>query len=296
MISAHSVLKKLSSFFDSEMTRTIILLLLLMLMGLRIVMLKTAKEEPLSPESKVYLLALARQTLVWHLRDHALPNPSERGLSVDVRRNAGCFVTLSNTRTGLRGCIGIFERTRPLYKNVISRAVAASQDSRFQFNPVSYEEMKDIIIEISVLTEPRPLEFDSPRDLMDKLRPGIDGVILSTRYGSSTYLPQVWDMFPGKEAFLSSLCEKHGAPADTWRREYDHIHVQVYQALVFGEKMSERNVVGPRGAMTGPGGAVVFGPVGPSFKNIPDQGVAVHEGTRLPPGTIVSWSSDIRPL
>jgi len=196
----------------------------------------------------------------------------------------------------LRGCIGIFERTRPLYKNVISRAVAASQDSRFQFNPVSYEEMKDIIIEISVLTEPQPLAFDSPRDLLDKLRPGIDGVILSTRYGSSTYLPQVWDMFPGKDAFLSSLCEKHGAPADTWRREYDHIRVQVYQAVVFGEEMSEKNVVGPRGAVAGSGGTVVFGPAGPSFKNIPDQGVAVREGARLPPGTIVSWSSDIRPL
>jgi len=57
------------------MKRTVILLLLLMLLGLRIVMLKTANEETLSPESKAYLLALARQTLVWHLRDQALPNP-----------------------------------------------------------------------------------------------------------------------------------------------------------------------------------------------------------------------------
>mgnify|MGYP001195870650 CR=1 FL=1 len=287
------LLRSLPSLLDTEMKRNIVLLLLAALLGLRIVMLKTAKEEALSPESKTYLLNLARQTLIWRLRDNALPNPSGRGLNPEVRRKAGCFVTLSNKQTGLRGCIGIFERTRPLYKNVISRAVAASQDSRFISDPVSYEEMKDIIIEISVLTEPKDLGFNSPQDLLAKLRPGIDGVVLFTRYGSSTYLPQVWKSFPGKEAFLSSLCEKHGAPADTWLKEYNHIKVQTYQALVFGEEVSERNVAGPQGAVVGKDGAMVLGVVEPLPRGVSRGKAFLKQGSRLPPATIVTWVSDI---
>ena len=276
--------------------REFVIFLLAVLLVLRIVVLKTGQERTLTPEGKAYLLNLARQTLIWHLRDQALPNPAERGLGADVRQRAGCFVTLVNQNTGLRGCLGIFTPTRPLYKNVISRAVAAAHDSRFMSNPVSYAELKNIKIEISVLTEPQNLEFDSPEDLLSKLRPGVDGVILSTRYGSSTYLPQVWESFPGKETFLSSLCEKHGAPADTWRKDFKHVKVQIYQAVVFGEEISDRNVVGPSGAVVGPKGARVLGAVSPLAKDALPGGGFAGEGTRLAPGTIVSWSADIQNL
>ena len=220
---------------DTEMMRTIMLFFLFVLVGLRFAMLNIEKEEGLAPESKKYLLNLARQTLICSLQGQELPKPAAGDLSAAVRRKAGCFVTLVNTYTGLRGCIGIFERNEPLYKNVISRAIAASRDSRFMDNPVSFAEMKDIRIEVSVLSEPRNLKFSSPEDLLSKLRPGVDGVILVTPYGTSTYLPQVWASFSGKDAFLSSLCEKHGAPADTWIKDCRKIKVQTYQAEVFGE-------------------------------------------------------------
>jgi AMMECR1 domain-containing protein len=66
------------------------------------------------------------------------------------------------------------------------------------------------------------------------LRPGIDGVILTTTYGSSTYLPQVWEQIPDPELFLTELCRKHGAPGDCWRTD-DLVRVEVYQVHHFEE-------------------------------------------------------------
>jgi AmmeMemoRadiSam system protein A len=118
---------------------------------------------------------------------------------------------------------------------VIDRAISAAvHDPRFP--KVNYEELKDIKIEISILTAPEKILFHSPDDLLAKLRPKIDGVILKTKYGSSTFLPQVWDQIPDKEQFLSYLCRKQGAPGMIWKSNYQDIEVLIYQAIVFGEE------------------------------------------------------------
>jgi AmmeMemoRadiSam system protein A len=186
----------------------------------------------------------------------------------------------------------MFSRTRPLYVNVIDRAIAsATQDSRFP--QVKYSELKGIKIEISVLTEPKPMEFSSPEDLLAKLRPLKDGVILETRYGESTFLPQVWEQLPEKEAFLGHLCMKHGAPADTWKRDYKNLKVLVYEAVVFGEEDYGRKTAGKKGAVVGKGGATVVG-YADLKKEAGNKGPAkAAEGTVLEPGTIVTQESDI---
>jgi uncharacterized protein len=248
----------------------------------------------LNAKEKIYLLNLSRQTIIWYLKYRAIPEPAKGDLSVNVLQGLGCFVTLNHNTKGLRGCIGIFERDQPLYKNVISRAIAAStKDSRFKSDPVTYKEMKDIKIEISVLTEPQYLTFKSPEDLLSKLRPNIDGVIIYTEYGESTYLPQVWEYYPKKEDFLSHLCEKHGAPRDTWLKDYKNIKVQTYQALVFGEESSNRYVIGPKGATVGKKGAMVLEAVSPLKEGTEYGGGPLNEGTQLAPGAIVTWDSDI---
>jgi len=218
-----------------EKKQTISALVYLLMICLGPLCCVSAQEEKLSESDKEALLVLARKTLTQYLKDGNLPRIDEHRLSKNLRENGACFVTLLKKGSGLRGCIGIFQRTDPLYRNVMGRAIAAAlQDSRFP--AVTYGELKDIKLDISVLTEPENLKFTSPDDLLKKLRPLKDGVILKTRFGSSTFLPQVWEQLPDKEEFLFHLCQKHGAPGMIWKEEPDKIQVQIYQAIVFGEK------------------------------------------------------------
>ncbi len=192
----------------------------------------------LTDDDKQYLLKLARRTVTDCLSDRSAPAIDKKSVPVNARKKLGCFVTLHGKNKSLRGCIGTY--TRPggpeLYENVMRMAAESTRDGRFRSNPVTSAELKDIEIEISVLTEPKPLAFDSPEDLLAKLRPKVDGVILRTRYGRSTYLPQVWEQLPEKEGFLSRLCGKHGAPGNEWKRNWQDLSVQTYQAIVFHEE------------------------------------------------------------
>ncbi len=250
-------------------------------------------ETTLTTADKEYLVNLARQTLYWYLKDGVVPSPDESILSDNVRQKCACFVTLDKRDVGLRGCMGLFERDRPLYKNVIDRAItAATKDPRFM--QVQYHELKDIRVEISVLTEPKPLQFDSPHDLLEKLRSLVDGVILRTRYGfqQSTFLPQVWKQLPDKKDFLSRLCLKQHAPADAWISDYKNVRIWTYQAIVFGEETYGRIVVGKDGAVVGEMGAYLLGTTGSTLENL-HQGHRITKGTELEPGTIVTPDSDI---
>ena len=252
----------------------------------------TQQKESLTPQDKQYLLDLARWTLYWYVKDGVVPKPVESQLSEGLRQKRACFVTLKHRKYALRGCMGMFEPTRPLYMNVISRAVAAAtRDPRFP--RVRYGELKDIKLDISVLTVPENLDFDSPEDLLAKLRPHVDGVLLETRYGGSTYLPQVWEHFAKKEDFLSRLCKKHGAPADTWRTDCKNVKVSTYQAIVFGEEVYGRKIVGKDGATVGKGGGTVLGTVNPRPDTQQPEANTVQEGAKLAPGTILSPDSDI---
>lgn len=192
-------------------------------------------KETFSPAERDLLLQLARQTLVNQVTRAPLPEVKESQLTPRLKEVRACFVTLNRVDTGLRGCMGYVVPTLPLAQCVIDRAVAAaSEDPRF--SPVRPEELPQIEIEVSVLSVPRELAFTGAQDLLRKLRPGVDGVILKTRYGGATFLPQVWEQLPIPEEFLGHLCRKHGAPPDCWRQ--DGIQVLTYQASVFKEKKS----------------------------------------------------------
>jgi AmmeMemoRadiSam system protein A len=252
----------------------------------------TAGEYRLNAREKMFLLNLARQTLYLYLKSGVIPQVEKGWLTEATEANRACFVTLKRRGLGLRGCIGMFASRYPLYSNVMDRAIAAAtQDPRFP--PVPYNELEDIKIEISVLTPPERLHFSSPPDLLQKLKPLRDGVIMTTPYGSSTFLPQVWEQLPDKEDFLSRLCMKHGAPANYWRIEYQNIQVQTYNAIVFGEAIYGRKVVGQNGAVVGKDGARPLGAVSPLPNDMEYGGYKVKEGTKLAPGAIVSADSDM---
>lgn len=245
------------------------------------------------PREKEYMLDLAREALSWYLKYKQIPAPKPEELSGNLKEKRPCFVTLTN-KGELRGCIGLFEFNQPLYKNIIERAIsAATEDYRFPLR-VSYNELKDIEIEISILTEPQELKFSDPRDLLDKLKPFVDGVILHTEYGSSTYLPQVWEKVTDKAEFLSSLCAKHGSPEDYWRTNYVNLKVEIYHVVYFREESSGiKRIIGPSGAVVGKKGAKVIGEVSMLKERTDLTDYSVKEGARLNPGVIVTQDSDI---
>jgi hypothetical protein len=170
--------------------------------------------EHLGKDERQSLLGIARRALHEAAATGRLPEPPKSVAGLTEPR--GCFVTLTQ-RGELRGCIGNLTAAGPLYHAVAEDArSAALSDPRFP--PVSASEVEGLRIEISVLSEPRQLCFSSPEDLLRKLQPGVDGVILRMGDRAATYLPQVWEQLPDKEAFLNSLAEKAGCDPDAWRR------------------------------------------------------------------------------
>lgn len=183
-------------------------------------------------EEKKFLIGLAKRTLDEYLKDGSMPEVDEKELTQTLKKDYGCFVTLTLDGS-LRGCIGYIQAIEPLYKAVIDNAVnAATRDPRF--HPVKHEELKNVRIEISILSPLKELKFDSPEDLLNKLVPLRDGVVLKIGASSSTFLPQVWGGLPNKTDFLGQLSMKGGNPPDAWRGKA--VEVDTYFADVFGEE------------------------------------------------------------
>jgi AmmeMemoRadiSam system protein A len=185
----------------------------------------------LTSAEKQFLLKLARQALEAAVRGQPLPPLDPAALTPLLRAAGASFVTLT-VGGDLRGCIGALELYQPLADDVREHAVAAALDD-YRFPPVKEAELAEIAIEVSRLTVPAPLDYAGPDDLLEKLRPGVDGVILRDGPRRATFLPQVWEKIPDKAEFLSNLCCKMGAAPDTWQRK--HLEALVYQVEEFHE-------------------------------------------------------------
>jgi MEMO1 family protein len=127
-----------------------------------------------------------------------------------LRETRASFVTLTQGQE-LRGCVGALEAQRPLAEDVAANArSAAFEDSRFR--PLTLEEFARTEIEVSLLSAPKSVAFDDHADLLRKLRPGIDGVILehAEEGRRATFLPQVWEDLSDPEQFIARLKQKAG--------------------------------------------------------------------------------------
>lgn len=190
------------------------------------------KADSHTPDERKFLLGLARKTIVAATSKSPVPHLADKDVPERLRASRGCFVTLTE-RGELRGCIGHIVPQKPLYKAVVDCATSAAlEDPRF--SPVQTDEVDKVHIEISVLTVPEPLDFRSPDDLLARLRPNRDGVVLSIGGRSATFLPQVWEQLPDKVEFLSHLSQKAGQPAAAWRRP--QTKVMTYQVEAFQEE------------------------------------------------------------
>ena len=188
-----------------------------------------APASSLTPQEGKVLLELARKTVDEVVRNKRLPEIDAADVPESLKELRACFVTLTK-RGELRGCIGSLSPREPLWQAVIARArSAATEDARFP--PVVPAELDELEIEVSVLTVPGRLEYDSPEELLAKLRPGVDGVVLIVGQRQATYLPQVWEKLPDQGTFLSHLSEKAGLPALAWRSP--EATILVYQVEAF---------------------------------------------------------------
>ncbi|MBU1992860.1 AmmeMemoRadiSam system protein A, partial [Patescibacteria group bacterium] len=139
-------------------------------------------------ELKKYLLQLARATIAEEL-DVQVETPPPPDAQI-LKEKRGVFVTLEINHR-LRGCIGNIEAVYPLEEGVRRNAInAAFRDPRFP--SLTKEEFSHVEIEISVLSVPRQLDYANTEELLEKLTPLKDGVIIKQGYFEATYLPQVW--------------------------------------------------------------------------------------------------------
>lgn len=170
------------------------------------------------------LLALARSTIESYLKNGSLPDYKTD--NPDLLRKTGVFVTL-NKHNSLRGCIGNFFSKGALYRNVQEMAVAAAvEDPRFR--KVMPNELRDIEIEISVLSELEKVES------VEEIQVGEHGLYVTKGFYRGVLLPQVateygWD----RDTFLCETCVKAGLPPDEWRD--GSVKIEKFSAQVFNE-------------------------------------------------------------
>jgi AmmeMemoRadiSam system protein A len=187
--------------------------------------------DQLTEEEGRYLLSVARKTIEQKIFNLGAQLELESFDSKTFSEKRGTFVTLT-IDDSLRGCIGNIVPQESLLDGVKANAIgAAFRDPRF--SPLSEKEWEKVKIEISILTDPKPLGYSNRRDLLDKMKPGTDGVILKKGYNQSTFLPQVWEQLPEKKEFLTHLCLKAGLDGNEW--EKGKLEVLTYQVQAFEE-------------------------------------------------------------
>ncbi len=162
----------------------------------------------LTEEEKKELLGLARNTITEYVTNGKVPEIEMK--NPKLKADGAVFVTIK--RNGLlRGCIGHIQPMMPLYQSVIKNAVAACSSDR-RFPQMKKDELKDMDVEVSVLSPLEPL-----KDVRN-IQVGKHGLVIVKGMQSGLLLPQVaqelgWD----RETFLEQICAKAGLPRGAWR-------------------------------------------------------------------------------
>ncbi len=191
-------------------------------------------------EDGTFLVKLARKTIEEYLlKGKVIPVPDA---SEKLKEKAGVFVTLETyPKKELRGCIGYIEPGYSLIDATIKMAIsAATKDPRFP--PVNQSEMENIIVEVTILTPPVLMKVKSPKEYLDKIEIGRDGLIAEKGSCRGLLLPQVpveygWD----KKDFISHTCIKAGLTADCWYEGDTKIYK--FSGAVFMEETPDGAVI-----------------------------------------------------
>ena len=165
------------------------------------------------------ILRLARSSIEYGLV-HSNPLPVDCDeLPQAMREPAATFTTL-RLEGRLRGCRGTLEAAVPLANDVARSAFqAAFRDPRF--DPVGEDELEAIRVEVSVLSPMESIPFADEADLLERLTPGTDGLVILAYGRRATFLPDVWGMLPERRDFVAALKAKCGLAKDYWSEQLE---------------------------------------------------------------------------
>lgn len=176
------------------------------------------------------LLRLARSSIE-HGLTHGEPLPIDCAeLNRALAAPAATFTTV-RLLGELRGCCGALEATGPIATHVTRSAFwAAFRDPRF--DPVGRHEFGAIRLEVSVLSPLEPILASSEAELLERLAPGTDGLVIVEGVRRATFLPKVWDTLPDPRQFLDHLKAKCGLPDEYWSERLEFLR---YRTTTYAE-------------------------------------------------------------
>jgi len=185
----------------------------------------------ISAEEGRILLDLAKQAITSAFSKEEINIPIKLQKLLSDKR--GVFVTLTKNKQ-LRGCIGFSEPILPLGIAII-RAAKSAAFSDPRFPPLKQDELNNIKLEITILTQPQEIKVKNKKDLLKKIKIGDDGLIIEKNHFSGLLLPQVpiewnWNV----EEFLENTCQKAGLPKEAWMEKDTKIFS--FKGQLFKEK------------------------------------------------------------
>jgi len=180
----------------------------------------------LTKEQKDIILALAKEAVISAVRGKKIDKNSWLQKYPWLSKKGAVFVTL-NKNHNLRGCIGSIIAHQSLIDDIINNAKSATLNDP-RFSPVKLNELDNITIEVSYLTEPKLLKYSDVDELKRKIRKRLDGVILNLNGYQATYLPSVWEQLPDFNSFFATLCQKAGLSSNCLKY---HPTIYTYQAV-----------------------------------------------------------------
>ncbi|WCJ58646.1 AmmeMemoRadiSam system protein A [Fontisphaera persica] len=188
----------------------------------------------LTPTEQRLLLTVAKASIEHGLHQGRPWTVDPQSFPPTLREPWAVFVTLHHEGR-LRGCIGTLEPNHPLVVAVARFAWhAAFHDTRFA--PLAANELPGLHLHLSILSPPAPIPCQSEADLLARLQPGVDGLLIEDGFHHATFLPSVWDNLPDKTDFLRHLKRKAGLSPDHWSHTF---RASRYRALGFGADAAE---------------------------------------------------------
>jgi hypothetical protein len=162
------------------------------------------------------LLDLIDKAIQFGLKTNKLLQLRLSDYTEKLQKKGASFITLE-LQGQLRGCIGTLRAYQPLVQDIAQNSYyAAFKDTRF--SPLTSDEYGKLRKTLSILSVPTRIEFTSEEDLIKKLQPGLDGLILSDKGHEGTFLPSVWQELPEAKLFLEQLKLKAGFKKNYWSK------------------------------------------------------------------------------
>ena len=176
-----------------------------------------ASEIELTHAQRQRLIQLAREAIRWPLEENGTHPVDLKRFDPGLREKHPTFVTI-RADGRLRGCIGSLVAERPLALDVARNAASAAfRDPRFP--AVTAADYNNLEVHISVLSPPVLLPVSCREELISRLRPGRDGLIICEGARRATYLPSVWAQLPDPDRFVGELRRKAGLDPAGWNKD-----------------------------------------------------------------------------